>query len=349
NGEFTGDPGLIPRLCRELFEATTRRKAAIEKEEPRITIDYDIKLSAIEIYNEQVKDLFWKGSPFTGRTKNTVLKIRVHPTEGAFVDQLTVLNPKSWTHCLKLIADGVAERTVAATLMNSESSRSHSIFQIIVTQTEALGPPPDEPHRKFEKPVITTRVSRINLVDLAGSERLKKSGAQGQQLKEAAGINQSLSTLKKVIDALVTNGTERNPKKHVIVPYRESALTHLLSHSLGGNSKTTMIACVSPHYDNQEETLLTLRYANRTKGIMNHVKSNEDNAQRQAMLLQEQIAALQRKLEEGPKEYGDTAISDLRDQLEVGQRAMEEMLRAQREKEEEARRLQAAYKSQKDA
>lgn len=347
DGNFQGDPGLIPRLCRELFAAAQKRCSDVESsdegENTRLSID--IKLSAIEIYNEQVRDLFWRESSFSGRSKNTVLKIRKHPTEGHFVDELTVMNPKSWPECVQRIAAGLSERTVAATLMNDESSRSHSVFQILVQQTETVAPPPDQP---YEKPVITTRVSRINLVDLAGSERLKKSGAQGQQQKEAAGINLSLSTLKKVIDALVTNSTEKNPKKLVLIPYRESALTQLLSHSLGGNSKTTMIACVSPHYDNQEETLLTLRYANRAKGIVNHVKSNENNAAKQEKLLKDQLASLQARLNEGPQCLNETQIADLRDQLQIGHKTLEEMQNLQSAQEKETARLAELLRSQKD-
>lgn len=344
--EFTGDPGLIPRLCRELFAASSKRMQEASAENERAHLSVDIKLSALEIYNEQVRDLFWKGSAFAGRTKLTTLKIRKHPTEGHFVDELTTLNPKSWPECVQLIAAGLSERTVAATLMNDESSRSHSVFQIIVTQTETIAPPPQSP---YDKPVVTTRVSRVNLVDLAGSERLKKSGAQGQQLKEAAGINQSLSTLKKVIDALVQNSTEKNTKKHVLVPYRESALTQLLSHSLGGNSKTTMIACVSPHYDNQEETLLTLRYANRAKGIVNHVKSNENNAARQEKLLKDQLAALQARLSEGPQVLTEAQLADLRDQLLIGSKALEDMQGQHAAQEREAARLAEVLRGQRDA
>lgn len=350
--DFEGDAGdaqlgIIPRLCKELFTSSASRCKEMCGESPENTeLRIDIKLSALEIYNEQVRDLFWKDSPFPHRTKATVLKIRKHPTEGHFVDELTTLNAHSWEECVRLISTGVAERTVAATLMNDESSRSHSVFQIVVTQTETVAPDPSSP---YSRPVVTTRVSRINLVDLAGSERLKKSGAQGQQLREAAGINQSLSTLKKVIDALVLNSTERNPKKHVLVPYRESALTQLLSHSLGGNSKTTMIACVSPHYDNQDETLLTLRYANRAKGIINHVKSNEDNTARQEKLLKEQLAALQMKLSEGPSVLSEVQLSDLRDQLAIGSKALEELHAQHAAQEKEAARLAEKLKGQRDA
>lgn len=346
DGDFVGDPGLIPRLCKELFASSKRRCDDVQAEGDRIRLSIEIKLSALEIYNEQVRDLFWRESTYSGRTKTSTLKIRKHPTEGHFVDELTTLTPATFDECVQRIAAGLGERSVAATLMNDESSRSHSVFQIIVHQTETCAP---DPNNAYDKPVVTTRISRINLVDLAGSERLKKSGAQGQQLKEAAGINQSLSTLKKVIDALVQNGTERNPKRHVLVPYRESALTQLLSHSLGGNSKTTMIACVSPHFDNQEETLLTLRYANRTKGIVNHVKSNEDNAAKQEKLLRDQLLTLQAKLSEGPHVLNELQLADLRDQLQIGNKALEDLQAQQQAKEREAARLTEVLKGQRES
>jgi DNA-binding XRE family transcriptional regulator len=290
--------------------------------------------------------LFWKGTP--GRTKSTLLKVRNHPVEGAYVEAITVLNPDNWEQCIKLIGAGVAERTVAATLMNDESSRSHSVFQIVIATTETLHPPKDDPVRRFEKPVVATRQSRINLVDLAGSERLKKSGAQGQQLKEAAGINQSLTTLKKVIDALVTNSGERNPKKHVLVPYRESQLTQLLSNSLGGNSKTTMIACVSPHDDNAEETLLTLRYANRTKGIVNHVKCNEDSEAKNAALLKEQLAKLEAR-RANPQVMDEKALDELRSQIASREQELAAREEQKRKQERGAAQLAERLRLQKEA
>jgi hypothetical protein len=340
-GEFTGDPGLIPRLCKALFEALHEKA---ENAEEGIESSYDIRLSAIEIYNEQVRDLFWQSSP--GRTKSTVLKVRMHPVEGAFVDQLTILNPKNWQECIKLIGQGVSERTVAATLMNDESSRSHSLFQIKVTHTETVAVRSDNDEDRYLKPVTSKRVAKINLVDLAGSERLKKSGAQGQQLKEAAGINQSLSTLKKVIDALVSNSKEPNPKKHLLIPFRESTLTLLLSDSIGGNSKTTMIACVSPHFDNQEETLLTLRYANRTGAIVNNARVNEDSAAKQALALKHQINELQRRLTEGPV---NEEAEDLLDQIEVGQLALQELNEAARRAEQQAEAVRQLSRKEKEA
>ena len=340
DGQFIGDAGLIPRLCRELFSKLEEKKALYEE---GIEKSFDVKLSAIEIYNEQVRDLFWRQTP--GRAKNTVMKVRMHPVEGAFVDQLTILNPNSWQHCVRLIAAGVNERTVAATLMNDESSRSHSVFTIVLSQSETVHVVSDDPEDRYTKPVTNTKVSRINLVDLAGSERLKKSGAQGQNLKEAATINQSLSTLKKVIDALVSNSKEPNVKKHVVIPFRESMLTMLLSTSLGGNSKTTMIACVSPHHDNQEETLLTLRYANRAKGIVNHTRVNEDSAAKQALALKHQILALQKRLSEGEDEQTEELI----DQLEVGREALKSLEEQNKVLESQAQEMKSRTKQEEGA
>jgi hypothetical protein len=344
---FAGDPGIIPRMCQDLFQKAEEKKAEMEEEEPRLKVRFEIKLSALEIYNEQVKDLFWKQTP--GRTKGTVLKVRVGGPDGAYVDQLTVVKPTTWQECLGFIKVGVMERTVAATLMNDESSRSHSVFQIGIKRVDSMGPPVDDPAKRFDKPVETFLESKINLVDLAGSERNKKSGVTGQQLKEAAGINLSLSTLKKVIDALVDNSMQKNKKKHVLIPYRESTLTLLLSHSLGGNSKTTMISCVSPHYDNVEETVLTLRYANRAKGIVNNVKVNEDNSQRTAALLKAQVEELERKMAEGPQTYTEEELNKLREQLEAGERARAEQEKAQRDAEAKAKVDALQLKTQQDA
>ena len=343
-GEFVGDPGLIPRMCRELFDETAKKKRAFEAENPHTTLTFDIKLSALEIYNEDVRDLFWKNSPHPGRTKQTVLNIMMGQKDGAFVQGLTILNPKTWEECIKLIAAGVSERTVAATQMNDESSRSHSVFQILIHETEKLSRPDRDPD---EPPIVTTRKSQINLVDLAGSERLKKSGAAGQQQKEAAGINLSLSTLKRIIDALVLNS--QNPKKPVPVPYRDSSLTKLLSHSLGGNSKTTMFACVSPHYDNFEETQLTLRYASLTKGIVNKVKANEDSAAKQAAMLKDQVAALQAKLEQGAQAYTEEQLEKLRAEIAAHQAQLAAMSDVQRAKAAEANKLRLIMKKHSDA
>merc|ERR1719282_942065 len=156
----------------------------------------------------------------------------------------------------QVLTAGLANRSVGATNMNAESPRSHSLFMITI---ESLG-------ADMEAHI---RMGKLNMVDLAGSERQGKTGATGERLKEATKINLSLSALGNVISALVDGKS-----KHI--PYRDSKLTRLLEDSLGGNTKTVMVACLSPADNNYEETISTLRYANRAKNIKNKPKINED-------------------------------------------------------------------------
>eukprot|EP01065_Artemidia_motanka_P021038 TRINITY_DN2507_c1_g3_i1.p1 TRINITY_DN2507_c1_g3~~TRINITY_DN2507_c1_g3_i1.p1 ORF type:complete len:1033 (+),score=401.69 TRINITY_DN2507_c1_g3_i1:49-3147(+) len=328
-----GQPGVIPQLCRELYQSIESKTLEQEREPMKmIKVKYETELCAFEIYNERVRDLFFAHTP--GREPNEELKVRKHPIEGPFVYGISKLVPRTWQECLTMIEEGNAKRTVAATAMNADSSRSHSVFQIRFTQIET-----SIPQDKFEKPVTNRKFSSINLIDLAGSERNKKSKAEGERLVEAANINLSLSTLKRVIDALVHNST--HPKQQKQVPYRESVLTLLLMNSLGGNSRTMMLACVSPHYDNADETLSTLRYASAARKIVNVVKRNEDSKARQNLLLKQQLEELQNQLED--RQAGDVApeeIEELMDEIRIGQ---EEMAMAQQEMqkmEEEASRLQ---------
>jgi len=334
--DMQGEPGVIPRLCQELYQEIEKKRREQEVENPlrRIKISFETELCAYEIYNERVRDLFYSHTP--GREPGEELKVRKHPTDGPFVDKISKLQPKSWQDCLRMIEEGNSGRTVGATAMNADSSRSHSVFQIKFTQTET-----SIPQDKFEKPVHNNRYSVINLIDLAGSERNKKSLATGDRLIEASNINLSLTTLKRVIDTLVHNSTYRfNPKQ---VPYRDSVLTMLLSHSLGGNSKTMMVACVSPHYDNQEETLNTLRYASAARKIVNIVKANEDSQAKQNLMLKEQLQMLRDQLEQNTgeaSELSEEELAELQDQIKLGQ---EQLLRRQEElqkAEEEAERLQ---------
>ena len=173
---------------------------------------------------------------------------------------------------------GNRNRMTGATLMNADSSRSHSIFTINVEMCEAG----DDGEEHF-------RVGKLNLVDLAGSERQSKTGATGDRLKEATKINLSLSALGNVISALVDGKS-----KHI--PYRDSKLTRLLQDSLGGNTKTLMIAAISPAADNYDETLSTLRYANRAKNIKNKPKINEDPKDALLRQLQDEINLLKAQL-----------------------------------------------------
>ena len=178
-----------------------------------------------------------------------------------YVKDLTSFVVKSVAEIRQVLEVGKKNRTVGATLMNADSSRSHSIFTITVETSEVLeGEAEEDAH---------IRVGKLNLVDLAGSERQGKTGATGDRLKEATKINMSLSALGNVISALVDG-------KSAHIPYRDSKLTRLLQDSLGGNTKTVMVANLGPADYNFDETMSTLRYANRAKNIKNKPKINED-------------------------------------------------------------------------
>jgi len=213
----------------------------------------------MEIYNEKIRDLLVDFSMQKGKS----LKLRDSPKTGAYVEGLKKSPVSTYEQIQEIMNSGTRNRTVAATQMNETSSRAHTIFIITVTQTQV----------DRERGKATDKVSCINLIDLAGSERAASTGAKGDRLKEGAAINVSLSALGNVISALAKNSS--NSKK-VLVPYRNSVLTHLLKNSLGGNAKTTMIAAISPADVNYEETMSTLRYADRAKQIKNKAVINED-------------------------------------------------------------------------
>jgi hypothetical protein len=201
-----------------------------------------------------------------------------HPEKGVYIPNLSWHECKRNLDCEKLMDKGNKNRATGATLMNADSSRSHSIFTINVEMCEQAND--GEEHY---------RVGKLNLVDLAGSERQSKTGASGDRLKEATKINLSLSALGNVISALVDGKA-----KHI--PYRDSKLTRLLQDSLGGNTKTLMIAAISPAADNYDETLSTLRYANRAKNIKNKPKINEDPKDAMLRELQDEIRLLKEQL-----------------------------------------------------
>ncbi|KAH8918304.1 the Kif1a motor domain complexed with Mg-Amppcp, partial [Atractiella rhizophila] len=243
------DKGIIPLTCSALFDRITERKVKDS------TTDYHVEVSFLEIYNEKVRDLL------NPKNKGN-LKVREHPLTGPYVEDLSRLAVESFADIEHLMDEGnkmMKARTVAATNMNETSSRSHSVFTLIMTQKKT------DPDIKM----ASEKVSRISLIDLAGSERANSTGATGVRLKEGANINKSLTTLGKVISALATQSTATTKKKGGAehIPYRDSVLTWLLKDSIGGNSKTAMIAAISPaDYD---ETLSTLRYADQAKKIKN--------------------------------------------------------------------------------
>ncbi|GAV71636.1 Kinesin domain-containing protein/Kinesin-relat_1 domain-containing protein [Cephalotus follicularis] len=272
-GKLNEDCGITPRIFEYLF-ARIRTEEESRRDEK---LKFSCKCSFLEIYNEQITDLLEPSS--------TNLQLREDLKKGVYVENLTEYNVRNVTDVVKLLLQGAANRKMAATNMNSESSRSHSVFTCII-----------ESH--WEKELMTHfRFARLNLVDLAGSERQKSSGAEGDRLKEAANINKSLSTLGLVIMSLV----DLAHGKHRHIPYRDSRLTFLLQDSLGGNSKTTIIANVSPSTCSANETLSTLKFAQRAKLIQNNAKVNEDasgdvNAlQRQIQLLKGQLSSLMKR------------------------------------------------------
>jgi len=254
--------GIIPRAFEHIFESITVADNS----------RFLVHASYLEIYNEDIRDLLSKS------TKVEKLEVKEHPDKGVYVKDLSKIACNSISDMEKLMDRGSKNRSVGATLMNADSSRSHSIFTIFI-ETSEKGADGEE-HIKAGK---------LNLVDLAGSERQAKTGATGGRLKEATKINLSLSALGNVISALVDGKS-----KHI--PYRDSKLTRLLQDSLGGNTKTLMVACISPADNNFDETLSTLRYANRAKNIKNKPKINEDPKDALLREYQDEITMLKQLL-----------------------------------------------------
>ncbi|XP_062979790.1 kinesin-like protein KIF13B isoform X2 [Elgaria multicarinata webbii] len=288
-------PGLIPRLCSTLFERAQKE----ESEEQ----SFKVEVSYMEIYNEKVRDLL---DPKGSRQS---LKVREHNVYGPYVDGLSKLAVASYKDIESLMSEGNKSRTVAATNMNEESSRSHAVFKIILT------------HTLYDVKSGTSgeKVGKLSLVDLAGSERATKTGAAGDRLKEGSNINKSLTTLGLVISALADQAAGKNKNK--FVPYRDSVLTWLLKDSLGGNSKTAMVATVSPAADNYDETLSTLRYADRAKNIVNHAVVNEDPNARIIRELREEVEKLREQLTKAEA----MKSPELKDRLEESEKLIQEM------------------------
>ncbi|XP_071654710.1 kinesin-like protein KIF1B isoform X16 [Patagioenas fasciata] len=263
--------GIIPQLCEELFEKINDNS----NEE----MSYSVEVSYMEIYCERVRDLL------NPKNKGN-LRVREHPLLGPYVEDLSKLAVTSYTDIADLMDAGNKARTVAATNMNETSSRSHAVFTIVFTQKK----------HDTETDLCTEKVSKISLVDLAGSERADSTGAKGTRLKEGANINKSLTTLGKVISALaeVDNCTNKSKKKKKtdFIPYRDSVLTWLLRENLGGNSRTAMVAALSPADINYDETLSTLRYADRAKQIKCNAVINEDPNAKLVRELKEEVTRL---------------------------------------------------------
>ncbi|XP_064643927.1 kinesin-like protein KIF28 isoform X2 [Lineus longissimus] len=309
--------GIVPMFCEQIFVGIDAKKAAGEK------IEFEVSFSMLEIYNENVRDLL---NPAKSRGG---LRVRQHPKKGFYAEGLRVAAVSSYKEIEAKMEEGTTNRTVASTNMNATSSRAHTIVGITFVQ-------------KFKNAAgeETAKTAVVNLVDLAGSERAESTGATGDRLKEGAAINQSLSTLGNVISALADQSSGKNVK----VPYRDSVLTKLLKNALGGNSKTIMIAAVSPADINYDESLGTLRYADRAKQIKTKASVNEDPTEKLIRELKEENDALKAMLEGGGAmvmmKGGDGDVDDMTDaEREAYKKQMEEEYHAlveenQREMEE---------------
>ncbi|XP_061128623.1 kinesin-like protein KIF1B isoform X2 [Syngnathus typhle] len=265
-----GQEGIIPMLCEDLFEK-------INEDNNKEELSYSVEVSYMEIYCERVRDLL------NPKNKGN-LRVREHPLLGPYVEDLSKLAVTSYTDIADLMDAGNKARTVAATNMNETSSRSHAVFTIVFTQRK----------HDSETDLSTEKVSKISLVDLAGSERADSTGAKGTRLKEGANINKSLTTLGKVISALAE--VSKKKKKSDFIPYRDSVLTWLLRENLGGNSRTAMVAALSPADINYDETLSTLRYADRAKNIKCNAVINEDPNNKLVRDLKDEVARLKELL-----------------------------------------------------
>jgi len=257
--------GLIPRIISLLWECT---RAFLDENSKH---DCVLKASYLEIYNEEIRDLL-------GNCEK--LKLRSDPKKGSFASGLTMVLLKNGEEAMKCIERGAQLRSVAATNFNSESSRSHAVFELHISKTY----PTDSGD------MVST--SRLSLTDLAGSERSSKVGTSGMSLQEGNNINKSLSTLGRCITALV----DISQGKKALAPFRDSVLTLYLREALVGNVLTTMLANVSPVNSNMEETVSTLRFAASAKRIKTKVTKNEDSQQKRIRELTEELEAIKKEL-----------------------------------------------------
>uniref|UniRef100_A0A665WLH2 Kinesin family member 21A n=1 Tax=Echeneis naucrates TaxID=173247 RepID=A0A665WLH2_ECHNA len=332
--------GIIPRAVHHLFRGIEERQQAAQ-EQGRPVPEFKINAQFLELYNEEVLDLF---DSTRDMKQKSHIKIHEDATGGIYtvgVTTRTVTSEAEMMQCLKL---GALSRTTASTQMNVQSSRSHAIFTIQLCQVRVCQDNETDnrvSNGNSELDEYETLTAKFHFVDLAGSERLKRTGATGDRAKEGISINCGLLALGNVISAL---GDRSKRASHV--PYRDSKLTRLLQDSLGGNSQTVMIACISPSDQDFMETLNTLKYANRARNIKNKVMVNQDKASQQISALRTEIARLQMELMEyktGKRMVGEDGVESFSDMfhensmlqtensnLRVRVKAMQETIDAQR-------------------
>ncbi|KAM8862141.1 kinesin-like protein KIF21A isoform 3-T3 [Synchiropus picturatus] len=336
--------GIIPRAVHHLFKGIEERRQAAQ-EQGRPVPEFKINAQFLELYNEEVLDLFDSTREMKQKSH---IKIHEDANGGIYTVGVTtraVSSEAEMMQCLKL---GALSRTTASTQMNVQSSRSHAIFTIHLCQVRVCASDNQEnetdnrvSNGNSEVDEYETLTAKFHFVDLAGSERLKRTGATGDRAKEGISINCGLLALGNVISAL---GDRSKRSSHV--PYRDSKLTRLLQDSLGGNSQTMMIACISPSDRDFMETLNTLKYANRARNIKNKVVVNQDKASQQISALRTEIARLQMELMEyktGKRLAGEGGVESFSDMfhensmlqtensnLRVRVKAMQETIDAQR-------------------
>nr|CAB3259098.1 kinesin-like protein KIF28P [Phallusia mammillata] len=315
--------GIIPITCEELFKGIDQKK---QTDEASKEAEYQVSVSMLEIYNETVKDLLNVSS-----FKKGGLKVREHQQKGFYVEGLQVSPVSSYANIEARIAEGTRNRTLAATNMNATSSRAHTIVAINFAQKA-----------KNDVGKSMTKTSIINLVDLAGSERAESTGATGDRLKEGSMINKSLLCLGNCIKALA----DVQDGKKISVPFRDSILTRLLKNALGGNSKTIMIAALSPADINYEETLSTLRFADRAKSIKTKAVVNESPTDKLIREMKDEIKRLQEMLK--TQETGTVVVQGISpEEVEALRKQQEEdLLRSQEEMENMNRTWQQRLEDQ---
>ncbi|XP_072510408.1 kinesin-like protein KIF21A isoform X7 [Notamacropus eugenii] len=293
------EQGIISRAVKHLFKCIEEKKEiAIKNGVP--PPDFKVNSQFLELYNEEVLDLFDTTRDIDAKNKKSNIRIHEDSTGGIYTVGVTTRSVNTESEMMQCLKLGALSRTTASTQMNVQSSRSHAIFTIHLCQTRVC--PKIDAENVTDNKIITessqmnefeTLTAKFHFVDLAGSERLKRTGATGERAKEGISINCGLLALGNVISAL---GDKSKRATHV--PYRDSKLTRLLQDSLGGNSQTVMIACVSPSDRDFMETLNTLKYANRARNIKNKVMVNQDRASQQINSLRSEITRLQMELME---------------------------------------------------
>jgi len=313
---YGANKGIVPTSCEEIFRRIEANTDA--------ALSFEVMVSMVEIYNEQVQDLLVvpKDRPKKG------LDIRESQQLGIYIDGVKKRAVDSYAAIEGVMEEGTTNRTVGSTLMNATSSRAHTVISIEFKQVSTL-----------QGGAQGAKVSMINLVDLAGSEKAGQTGASGDRLKEGCAINKSLSALGNVIEKLADKATGK--AKNIVIPYRDSKLTRLLQNALGGSSKTVMICAISPASSNYEETLSTLRYADRAKRIKNTATVNENPQDKLIRQLREENEKLRQMVgDTSPTNGGDAedkeAMQAKQQEIAALEQALQEMQKSFAERLSEA-------------